>query len=169
MGIGITYPVHSTLWGKGCERSEQFGTNLFWTFFCSLLGILEIFHHVESTSGSTRTTSERGISGYPSISGYFSRTWFSCSHMVVKTLLYWTGNVASKVAACQHLPHSVPPLEVLTSALSRSFCWKRQDKVLEPVIQGQVAPEHGWLVMFSRPGRSGGDEPGGEAIGGREP
>jgi len=24
-------------------------------------------------------------------------------------------------------------------------------------------------VIFSRPGRSGGDEPGGEAIGGREP
>jgi len=57
----------------------------------------------------------------------------------------------------------VPPLEVLTSALSRSFCWKRQDKVLEAVLQGQVASEHGWLVVFSRKGRSGGDEPGGLA------
>jgi len=29
----------------------------------------------------------------------------------------------------------VPPLVVLTSALSRSFCVKRQDKVLEVVVQ----------------------------------
>jgi len=58
----------------------------------------------------------------------------------------------------------VPPLEVLTSALSRSFCWKRHDKVLEAVLQGQVASDHGWLVILSGPGRSGGDEPGFEAI-----
>ena len=31
----------------------------------------------------------------------------------------------------------VPPLEVLTSALSPSLCLKRQDKVLEPVVRGQ--------------------------------
>jgi len=32
---------------------------------------------------------------------YFSRTWFSCSHMVVKIqLLTVPGNVAAKVAAC---------------------------------------------------------------------
>jgi len=60
----------------------------------------------------------------------------------------------------------VPPLEVLTSALSRSFCWKRQDKVLEAVLQGHVASDYGWLVKLSRPGRSGWDEPGVETIGG---
>jgi len=37
----------------------------------------------------------------------------------------------------------VPPLEVLTSALSRSICLKRQDKVLEATVQGQVASDHG--------------------------
>jgi len=58
----------------------------------------------------------------------------------------------------------VPPLEVLTSALSRSFCWKRQDKVLEAVLQGHVASNHGWLIILSGPGRSGGDESGVEAI-----
>jgi len=60
----------------------------------------------------------------------------------------------------------VPPLEVLTSALSRCFCWKRQDKVLEAVLQEHVASDHGWLVVLSGPGRSGGYEPGVEAIGG---
>jgi len=60
----------------------------------------------------------------------------------------------------------VPPLEVLTSDLSRSFCWKRQDKVLEEVVQGHVVSDHGWPVILSGPGRSGGDEPGGETIGG---
>jgi len=59
----------------------------------------------------------------------------------------------------------VPPLEVLTSTLSRSFCWKRQDKVLEMVLQGHVASDHGWFVILSRPGCSGGDEPGVEVIG----
>ena len=58
----------------------------------------------------------------------------------------------------------VPPLEVLTSALSRSFCWKRQDKVLEAVLQGHVASDHGWLVILSGPRRFGGDEPGVETI-----
>ena len=37
----------------------------------------------------------------------------------------------------------VPPLEVLTSALSRCFCSTRQDKVLEAVSQGRVASDHG--------------------------
>jgi len=32
------------------------------------------------------------------------------------------------------------------------------------VAQGHVASDHGWLVILSRPGRSGGDEPGVEAI-----
>ena len=53
----------------------------------------------------------------------------------------------------------VPPLEVHTSALPRSFCWK-------VVLQGHVGSKHGWLVLLSGPGRSGGDEPGVEAIGG---
>ena len=35
----------------------------------------------------------------------------------------------------------------LKSTLSRSFCLKRQDKVLEAMVQGQVAPDHGWLVL----------------------
>jgi len=60
----------------------------------------------------------------------------------------------------------IPPLEVLTSALSRSFWWNRQDKVLEAVLQGNVASDYGWLVILSTPGRSGGDEPGVETIGG---
>jgi len=34
------------------------------------------------------------------------------------------------------------------------------------VVQGHVASDHGSLVILSRPGRSGGDEPGVEAIGG---
>jgi len=63
----------------------------------------------------------------------------------------------------------VPPLQVLISALSRSFCLKRQDKVLESVVQGQVASDHGRLVISSGPGCSEGDEPGFEAIRGREP
>ena len=52
----------------------------------------------------------------------------------------------------------VPPVQVLTSALSRSFCLERQDKVLEAVVRGQVASNHGWLVTLSRPVRSGGDK-----------
>ena len=48
----------------------------------------------------------------------------------------------------------VPPLEVLTSALSRSFCLKRQNKVLETVLHGHVASDHGWLAVSSGPGRS---------------
>jgi len=60
----------------------------------------------------------------------------------------------------------VPPLEVLTSALSRSFGCKRQDKVLEEVLQGHVASDHGWLSTLSGLGRSGGNEPDFEAIGG---
>ena len=34
------------------------------------------------------------------------------------------------------------------------------------MVQGHVASDHGWLVILSRPGRSGEDEPGVEAIGG---
>ena len=34
------------------------------------------------------------------------------------------------------------------------------------MLQGHVASDHGWLVVLSGPGRSGGDEPGFEAIGG---
>jgi len=40
------------------------------------------------------------------------------------------------------------------------------EKVLEVVLQGHVASDHGGLVILSGPGRSGGDEPGFKAIGG---
>jgi len=36
------------------------------------------------------------------------------------------------------------------------------------MVWGQIALDHGWLVELSRPARSGGDEQGFEAIGGRE-
>jgi len=44
----------------------------------------------------------------------------------------------------------------------------RQDKVIEAVVRGQVASDHGWLLILSRPVRSRGDKPGFEAIRGRE-
>jgi len=37
------------------------------------------------------------------------------------------------------------------------------------VVRGQVASDNGWLVILSRPGRFGGDEPGFEAMGGWNP
>ena len=40
---------------------------------------------------------------------------------------------------------------------------------LQEVVRGEVVSEHGSLVKLSRPGRSGGDLPGVEAIGGRQP
>jgi len=56
------------------------------------------------------------------------------------------------------------------------FVWgktrKRQDNVLEALLQAQIAWDHGWLVIFglrSRPRRSGGDESGVEAMRGRKP
>jgi len=63
----------------------------------------------------------------------------------------------------------VEPLIVLTSSLSRCFSRKQQDKVQKAVARGQVGSDHGWLVILSRPGRSGEDEPGLEAIRGQEP
>ena len=66
-------------------------------------------------------------------------------------------------------PALVPPLIVLTSALSRSFRRKGQDKVQKMIVWGQIALDYGWHVILSRLGRSGGDDPGLEAIGGREP
>jgi len=63
----------------------------------------------------------------------------------------------------------VPPLIVLNSALSSPFRRKGQDKVPKTNVWGQIASDNGWLVVLSRPGRSGGEEPGLEAIGGREP
>jgi len=60
---------------------------------------------------------------------------------------------------------------LFTSTLSLSwvtlFLYERQDKVLEAVVQGQVASDNGWLVILSRPSGSRGDEPGFEAIRGR--
>ena len=46
---------------------------------------------------------------------------------------------------------------------------KSQDKVQKGVVRGRVASDHGWPVILSRPSCSKGDEPGFEAIGGREP
>ena len=48
------------------------------------------------------------------------------------------------------------------------FLFEKQDKVLESVVQGQVASDHGRLVISSGPGCSEGDEPNFEAIRGRE-
>ena len=48
--------------------------------------------------------------------------------------------------------------------LCHAFCSKRQHKVLEAVLQGHVLSDHGRPVLLSEPGRSGGDEPGFEAI-----
>jgi len=44
-----------------------------------------------------------------------------------------------------------------------------QDKVQKGVVRGQVASDHGWPVILSRPSCSKGDETGFEAIRGREP
>ena len=66
-------------------------------------------------------------------------------------------------------PAPVPPLIVLTSTLSRSFRRKGQDKVQKMIVWGQIVLDYGWLVILSRLGRSGGDDPGLEAIRGREP
>jgi len=63
----------------------------------------------------------------------------------------------------------VEPQIVLTSPLSRCFSRKQQDKVQKAVARGQVGSNHGWLVVLSRPGPSWEDEPGLEAIRGREP
>jgi len=52
---------------------------------------------------------------------------------------------------------------VLESALSRSFRRTGQYKVPKTIVWGQIALDYGWLVILSRPGRSGGDEPGLEA------
>jgi len=51
-------------------------------------------------------------------------------------------------------------LQVVTSALSLSFCQKRQHKVLEAVIRGQIATGHGGLLILSGQSRSRGDRPG---------
>jgi len=63
----------------------------------------------------------------------------------------------------------IEPLIVLTSPLSRCFSRKQQDKVQKAVARGQVVSDHGCLVLLSRPGRSGENEPGLETIRGREP
>ena len=49
---------------------------------------------------------------------------------------------------------------MLTSALSRSFRRKGQDKVQKTIVWGQIASDHCWRVILSRPGRSGGVETG---------
>ena len=63
----------------------------------------------------------------------------------------------------------VPPLLVLCLVFSNKKSVTKWKWSLQEVVQGQVASDHGWLVILSRPGRSGGDEPSVEAVGGREP
>jgi len=48
------------------------------------------------------------------------------------------------------------------------FLLEKTNKVLEVVVRGQVASDHGSIVSSCRPVRSGGDNPDLEAIGGRE-
>jgi len=45
----------------------------------------------------------------------------------------------------------------------------KRKQALQKVVQGGVASDHGWIVILSRPGHSGEDEPRVEAIGSREP
>ena len=61
-------------------------------------------------------------------------------------------------------PALVPPLIVLTSALSRPFRRKGHDTVQKTILWGQIASDCGWLVILSKLGRFGGDEQGSEAI-----
>jgi len=60
---------------------------------------------------------------------------------------------------------------LISSALSlfwvTLFLSERQDKVLEAVVQGQVASDHGWLMILSRPSGSRGDKSGFEVTRGR--
>ena len=45
----------------------------------------------------------------------------------------------------------------------------KQKQALEEVVLGHIESDHGWFVTLSRPGRSGEDEPGIEAMGGWDP
>ena len=92
----------------------------------------------------------------------------SCSQerAVISVIIYSLNcreSTPSTFAVCPFLDVVAVVVSLSWSAyfpLSSSFCLTRQDKVLEAVIQVQVASDQSWLVMLSRPGRSGGDEPG---------
>ena len=60
--IGITYSVHSILWGKGCERSEQFWDQSVLNTF--LFPPIYVW-----------TTSKKGAESHPHVSNLRSR-WF---------------------------------------------------------------------------------------------
>jgi len=99
------------------------------------------------------------------------RLWFPTSDRLETWLIPSRTNRSRQISRVNHgltQLAPVPPLQVLTSDLSRFFCLKRQDKVLEAVVRGQVASDHGWLVILFRQVHSGGDKPGFEAIRGRE-
>jgi len=58
----------------------------------------------------------------------------------------------------------VTPLLLLCLAFFNKRAWQSGSKHFK-MVQGHVASDHGWPVILSRPGRSGEDEPGDEAIG----
>jgi len=77
-----------------------------------------------------------------------------------------------KIPRVNHVLTQLAPvtlLLVLCAVFLNKKSVTKQKQALQEVVRGEVASEHGWLVILSRPGRSGGDEPGVEAIGGREP
>jgi len=74
-----------------------------------------------------------------------------------------TSSIGQSAGGLTHIA-IVEPLIVLTFPLSRCFSRKQQDKVQKAVARGQVGSDYGWLVILLRPGRSGEDEPGLEAI-----
>ena len=86
------------------------------------------------------------------------RLWFPTSNRL-QTWLIPFGTIRNTTNHDLTQPTLVPPLMVLTSALSRSFRLKGQDKVQKAMEWGQITSDNGWLVILYRPGRSGGDEP----------
>jgi len=58
----------------------------------------------------------------------------------------------------------VTPLLGLYLAFFKKKSVTKRKWALQEVVQGHVASDHGWHVTLSRPGRSGEDEPGVEAI-----
>jgi len=76
--------------------------------------------HRWSTSTSTCITYLHILVRWTSLSGYFSRSWFKCGHMVVKTPLYSTrkcGCKCSVMSACSRLQ---PPYNGSTGQVPRT-------------------------------------------------
>jgi hypothetical protein len=96
--------------------------------------------------------------------------WFPTSDRL-ETCLILSGTTRSRqYHESSMVWHNLPR----ATAFGTVFCCFDQNSVtngkqaLLEVVRGQVASDHGWLVMLSRPGRSGEEEPGFEAIGGWE-